>query len=113
MSNQDSSETLRAFEKALADSKNTKYRLSLYVTGVTPRSIRAIANIKALCEEHLQGRYELEVIDIYQQPELAQESEIVAAPTLIKFLPPPLRKLVGDMSDEEHVLAGLGLRIQT
>jgi circadian clock protein KaiB len=86
------------------------YILSLYVTGATPRSLRAIANIKRICEEYLQGRYELEVVDIYQQPELAQQAEIVAAPALIKELPVPLRTLVGDMSDEEQVLIGLGLR---
>lgn len=110
---QDMSDTTRAFEQALSNSKNVKYRLSLYVTGVTPKSTRAIANIKAICEEYLQGQYELEIIDIYQQPELAQRESIIAAPTLIKMLPPPLRKLVGDMSNEESVLAGLGLHIQT
>ncbi len=90
--------------------EDRRYILSLYVTGVTPRSMRAIANIKRICEEHLQGLYVLEVIDIYQQPELAAREEIIAAPTLIKELPPPLRTLVGDMSNEERVLVGLGLR---
>ncbi len=99
-----------AFEKALADANEGQYVLRLYVAGATPRSTQAIASIKALCEEHLQGRYELEVIDIYQQPALAQGEQIIAVPTLIKHLPPPLRKLVGDMSNEERVLFGLDLR---
>ncbi len=99
-----------AFEKALADAEDGQYLLRLYVSGATPRSTQAIASIKALCEEHLKGRYELEVIDIYQQPTLAQGEQIVAVPTLIKRLPPPLRKLVGDMSNEDRVLLGLDLR---
>ncbi len=84
--------------------------LSLFVTGSTPRSARSIFNIRKLCEERLSGRYKLEVIDIYQQPELAREEQIVAAPTLIKKLPLPLRKLVGDLSDQERVLVGLDLK---
>lgn len=83
------------------------YVLRLYVTGMTPRSITAIENIKRICEEHLQGRYELEVIDIYQHPEAAREAQLLAAPTMIKELPAPLRRFVGDMSDEEKILAGL------
>ncbi len=97
------------FEKALKDTKVT-YCLRLYVTGATPKSQRAIDNIKAICEEHLKGRYKLEVIDIYQQPSLAKGDQIIAAPTLIKKLPEPLRKLVGDLSSEERVLLGLDLR---
>lgn len=85
------------------------YILRLYVTGMTPRSAQAISNIKSICEERLKGRYELEVIDIYQQPELAQSEQIVAIPTLIRKLPVPLRKLVGDLSKRERVLLGLGL----
>ena len=86
------------------------YVLRLYVTGTTPRSTRAIQNIRALCEEHLQGRYDLQVIDIYQQPKNAKDEQIIAAPTLIKQLPSPLRKLVGDLSNTDKVLAGLDLR---
>ncbi len=86
-----------------------KHVLRLYVTGMTPRSTQAISNIKRICEEHLKGRYELEVIDIYQQPEKAREGELIAAPTLVKKLPPPLRKLIGDMSDTERVLVGLNI----
>lgn len=101
-----------AFSHQLADSDHARYVLTLYITGVTPKSTRALNNIKALCEEHLAGRYELNVVDIYQQPERAVEEQIVAAPTLIKLLPLPLRKLVGDMSNEERVLAGLGLSLK-
>ena len=86
-----------------------KYRLRLYVSGATPRSTRAIANIKAIGEKRLHGRYELEVIDAYQQAELARDQQIVVLPTLIKSLPGPLRRMVGDLSDEEQVLLGLGL----
>ncbi len=99
-----------AFEQAIAAADDEHYLLRLYIAGATPRSTQAIASIKAFCEEHLEGRYELEVIDIYQQPSLAQGEQIIAVPTLIKSLPPPLRKLVGDMSSEERVLFGLDLR---
>jgi circadian clock protein KaiB len=80
------------------------------VTGKTPNSLRAIANLKKVCEEYLPGRYDLQVIDIYQQPTLAESDKIVAVPTLVKRLPNPLRKLIGDMSDRERVLVGLDLR---
>lgn len=90
--------------------KAPKYLLRLYVTGSTPRSARSIFNIRTLCEDRLHDRYELEVVDIYQQPELAREQQIIAAPTLIKTLPLPLRKLVGDLSDRERVLVGLDLK---
>ena len=88
------------------------YVLRLYVTGVTPKSTRAIANLKSICDEHLQGRYQLEVIDVYQQPELAKREDIIAMPTLVKQLPLPLRRLVGDLSQHNKVLLGLGLQIQ-
>ena len=97
------------FEKGLTDGKVT-YCLRLYVTGATPKSQRAIENIRMICEEHLKGRYELEVIDIYQQPSLVKGDQIIATPTLIKRLPAPLRKLVGDLSNKERVLLGLDLR---
>jgi circadian clock protein KaiB len=84
------------------------YRLRLYVSGATPRSTRAIANIKAIGERRLHGRYELEVIDAYQQAEMARDQQIIVLPTLIKSLPGPLRRMVGDLS-EEQVLQGLGL----
>ena len=86
-----------------------RYVLTLYVTGATVRSLRAIANIKAVCEEHLKGRYDLEVVDIYRRPELLRKDDIVAVPTLIKRLPVPLRLLVGDLSRTQQVLQGLDL----
>ncbi|MDZ4805786.1 MAG: circadian clock KaiB family protein [Candidatus Eisenbacteria bacterium] len=90
-----------------------RYILRLYVTGMTPRSTQAFAAIKAVCEEHLHGRYDLEVIDIYQHPQLAKDEQIVAVPTLVKKLPAPLRRLIGDLSDMERVLFGLDLRHKT
>ena len=97
-------------EKKLRSANKEKYVLKLYVTGMTTASTRAIANIKKICEEYLQGRYSLEVIDIYQQPVLARGEQIIAAPTLIKKLPLPLRKFIGDMSDSDRILLGLDLR---
>ena len=86
------------------------YVLRLYVTGQTPRSIQSIENLQRLCEKHLPGRFSLEVIDIYQQPALAAEGQIIAAPTLIKAMPLPLRRLVGDFSDANRVVLGLDLK---
>jgi circadian clock protein KaiB len=86
-----------------------RYLLRLYVTGMTPKSVHAIANIKRICAEHLEGRYTLEVIDLYQQPERAREAQIIAAPTLVKELPSPLRRIIGDLADCERVLVGLDL----
>jgi len=97
------------FENSFRTRDAEKYVLRLYVTGMTPKSVRAIENIRKICEENLQGRYELEVIDIYQQPEYAKKEEIIAAPTLIKKLPLPLRRFIGDMSNEEKILLGLNL----
>ncbi len=85
------------------------YVLRLYVSGVTPRSVAAIKNIKGICETSLKGHYELQVIDIYQQPELAQRAHVIAVPTLIKQLPQPLRHIVGELSDKERVLVGLDI----
>jgi len=102
-------ESPEEFEKALQASDKEKYILRLYVTGMTPRSINAIENIRKICEENLRGRYDLEVIDIYQQPEYAKKEQILAAPTLIKKLPLPLRRFIGDMSDNEKILVGLNL----
>ncbi len=100
------------FEEAIAQSQSATYTLRLYVTGMTSHSSRAIENIQKICEEYLQGRYELEIVDIYQHPSLAQGEQIIAAPTLIKKLPTPLRRLVGDFSDKEKVLLGLDLRVK-
>jgi len=98
-----------AFEKAIKESKNRKYVLRLYVAGQTPKSSQAITNIKKICDDHLKGRYELEVIDIYQQPTLAEGEQIIAVPTLVKKLPLPLRRFIGTMADEERILMGLDL----
>ena len=95
---------------AAATRANTHYVLRLYVTGSTSQSSRAISNIRKICEEHLQGRYELEVVDISQHPTLAIGEQIIAAPTLIKRLPLPLRRFIGDMSQTERILLGLDLR---
>lgn len=100
----------KAFEAAIRKGCTEQYLLKLYITGMTPRSTQAIVNIKKICEEHLKDRYELEVIDIYQNPVLAKGEQIIAAPTLIKKLPLPLRKFIGDMSDTERILVGLDLR---
>ena len=90
--------------------KSKEYILRLYVAGTTSRSIRAVASIKEICENSLKNRYDLEVIDIYQQPVLVKGEQIIAAPTLVKKLPPPLRKFIGDMSDTERILVGLDLK---
>jgi circadian clock protein KaiB len=102
--------TTEEYEDSLQEARNEEYVLRLYITGITPKSTQAIQNIMKICEENLKGRYELEVIDIYQQPRLAKDEQIIAAPTLIKKLPLPLRKLIGDMSDKERILLGLDLR---
>ena len=86
------------------------YILKLYVAGQSPKSVNAIANMKKLCEANLQGRYVLDVIDLYQQPQLAQGEQIIAVPTLIRKLPSPLRRIIGDMSNTERVLVGLDIR---
>ena len=98
------------FEPLLAKPGTPKYELRLYVTGMTPRSTHAIANVKEICEEHLKGRYDLRVIDLYQQPVLADGERIIAVPLLIKQLPPPLRRITGDLSDREQILIGLDLK---
>jgi len=96
--------------KAAAGRKDTKYVLRLYVAGMTPRSSAAIRTITQICEDHLKGRYVLDVVDIYRQPTLARGEQIIAAPTLIKKLPLPLRRMIGDMADTERILVGLDLR---
>ncbi|HZM02895.1 MAG TPA: circadian clock KaiB family protein [Candidatus Saccharimonadales bacterium] len=99
----------RKLQKALSKPAREQYCLRLYVTGTTPKSVRAITNIKRICEAHLKGRYTLEVVDIYQQPVLAKKEQIIAAPTLIKKLPLPLRKFIGDMTNKDKILLGLDL----
>ena len=97
------------FERAANTSPADRYVLRLYVTGMTPRSARAVKNLQAICDEYLVGRYDLEVIDIYQQPVLTRGEQIIAAPTLIKKLPLPMRRIIGDMSNRDRVLLGLDL----
>ena len=101
-----------AFEAALAKTGTGTYVLRLYVTGMGPKSLQAINNIKRICEEYLSGKCQLEVIDIYQNPIFAKDGQIVAAPTLIKELPPPFKKLIGSMADTERVLVGLDLKFK-
>ena len=99
-----------AMERAVADQGKGKYVLKLYITGMTPRSQQALRNLEKVCREHLSNNYELEVIDIYQQPNLAKGDQIIAVPTLIKQLPAPLRRLIGDLSQEDRIILGLDLR---
>jgi circadian clock protein KaiB len=87
-----------------------KYDLRLYVAGQTPRSLQAFANLKRICEEHLAGRYRIEVIDLLQNPQLAKGDQILAIPTLVRTLPEPVRKIIGDLSDTDRVLIGLDVR---
>ena len=101
--------TTKKFEKLIRNPVRENYVLRLYITGTTPRSCQAIANIRSLCEEHLTGRYDLEVIDIYQQPSEATGQQIIAAPTLIKKLPSPVKRMVGDLSNRARVLVALDL----
>jgi|SRR5262245_61570397 len=106
-----SDETLHGrLETAAELPEDPRYALRLYVTGMTPRSTRAVENIRAICEEHLPGRYVLEIIDLYQHPSVAKGEQIIAAPTLIKSLPLPPRRIIGDLSNEQQVLASLGLQ---
>jgi circadian clock protein KaiB len=103
-------DSARDYEIAIQATQDGEYILRLYVSGMTPKSRRAIENVRKICAEHLAGRYQLEIIDIYQQPIFAKEGQIVAAPTLVKELPLPLRKFIGDMSQTERLLIGLDLR---
>jgi len=103
-------DTTEAFELAIKETEKGFYVLRLYVSGMTPNSQRAIDNVRKICAEHLQGRHQLEIIDIYQQPDLVKKGQIVAAPTLVKELPPPLRRFIGDMSKTERILLGLDLK---
>lgn len=100
----------KQFEKKINASLKKKYVLHLYIAGATPKSARAMVNIKKICEEHLKGRYELKVVDLYRQPVLAKGEQIIAAPTLLKKLPLPLRKFIGDMSNTEKILVGLDIK---
>jgi circadian clock protein KaiB len=101
--------TKRQFAQVTFDKHVEHYLLRLYVTGTTPASSRAIEKVRGICEEYLRGRYDLEVIDIYQKPALAKDEQIIATPTLIKVLPAPLRRFIGDLSKMDKVLFGLDL----
>lgn len=89
-----------------------KWQLRLYVAGMTPKCLAAFENLQRICEEHLQGQYSIEIIDLLENPQLAQGDQILAIPTLVRKLPPPLKKIIGDLSNEERVLVGLDLRPQ-
>lgn len=97
------------FLQAIAAAETELYVLRLYVTGMTPRSTRAVSAVRNLCEELLQGRYDLAIIDVYQQPELIRDEQIFATPTLVKKGPDPERRLIGDMTNRARLLSGLGL----
>lgn len=99
--------------ETLADQDTQSFLLQLYVTGSTPQSLRAIKNIKSICENKLKGRYSLEVINLYENPAVAKAEQIIAAPTLIKRLPLPLRRIIGDLSDLDKVLVGMGVQQNT
>ncbi len=101
------------FDSRVRESRGDKFILRLYIAGTTPRSTRAVANIREICERNLNGRYDLEVIDIYQNPVLARGEQIIAAPTLVKQLPLPLRRFIGDLSDTERILVGMDLAAAT
>lgn len=90
-----------------------EFKLRLYVAGQTARSLQAFANLKVICEEHLEGRYHIEVVDLLENPQLARGDQILAVPTLVRKLPPPIRKIIGDLSDTERVLVGLDLHPST
>jgi len=109
MDNKEKKAIEKNFEKTLKDKKKQKYVLRLYVTGANRKSQAAIENLHKITDEYLEGRYELEVIDIYQQPDMIKRDQIIAAPTLIKKLPLPIRKIIGDLSDKKRVLARLEL----
>jgi circadian clock protein KaiB len=96
--------------KAKTSARTEHWSLRLYIAGQTPRSLTAFANLKKLCDEHLAGRYDLEVVDLTKQPHLAQNEQIVALPTLVRKLPAPIKRLIGDLSNAERVLVGMDLK---
>jgi len=100
----------RRVPSKVSKARKNKYSLCLYVTGQTPRSSASIRNLREVCAKYLDGRFELQVIDLYQQPELARQAQVIAAPTLVKNYPLPLRRLIGDLSDTHEVLLGLDIK---
>ena len=109
MARKKSRSTPRRPESAATGKATERYVLKLYVTGATAGSLRAIANIKSICEQYLKGRYALEVVDIYRRPALLRRDQIVAIPTLIRKLPPPVKRIIGDLSNKERTLVGMEL----
>ena len=105
-----SKDSTAEFEKALSQAGNGRYVLRLYLTGTTRRSAQSVVAVQALCEQYLKGRYDLEVVDLYQQPGRAKAAQIIAAPTLVKELPLPLRRLIGDLTSPDRVLIALDLK---
>jgi circadian clock protein KaiB len=103
-------ERKKTTDAAAEAAEDQMWNLRLYVAGRTPKSVAAFVNLKRICEEHLQGRYQVEVIDLVEQPQLAKGDQILAVPTLVRRLPPPLKKIIGDLSNKERVLVGLDLR---
>ncbi len=103
-------DTLQVFEKLVAGLASPKYVFCLYVSGNTPRSLQAVDNVRRICDRYLPGRYELKVVDIYQQPAETRRRKVIAVPTLIKELPLPIQRFVGDMSKTERILIGLNLK---
>lgn len=106
-------ESLLAMERAVERRADTTYELRLYVTGGSTQSNRAIINLRRFCQEHLEGRYHLEILDLRERPELAAKDGIIAAPTMVKLRPLPVRRFIGDMSNEGRLVAGLGLSSTT
>ena len=106
-------DTNEKFERAIDGKSREHYVLRLYVIGLTEKSIRAIDDIKRICESDLKGSYGLEIIDLGKQPELAKEADIIGTPTLLKILPTPLRRLIGDLSNKERVLRGLDIKAKS
>jgi circadian clock protein KaiB len=105
-------EVEKSTPRARSRRKEKTWELRLYVAGQTPKSLAAFANLKKICEEHLAGQYHIEVIDLLKKPQLASGDQILAIPTLVRKLPQPIRKIIGDLSDTERVLVGLNLRQQ-
>ena len=102
----------KSFSEAADELENPHYVLRLFVTGMTPRSTRAIRAVRTLCEKRLKDRYELEIVDVYQQPQMIQGEQVLATPTLIKYEPAPMRRIIGDMTDTNRLCAGLGLTFE-
>jgi circadian clock protein KaiB len=102
----------KTMKSEATDSTNAVYNLRLYVAGQTPKSVTALKNLKQICEEHLKGQYSIEIVDLREHPQLAKGDQILAVPTLVRRLPEPMKKIIGDLSNTERVLVGLDLRSQ-